>query len=137
MDPRRIGVTSPFKKEKGGKKEKSPTQPAGVASTQRDLCVWRAAAVATVFTLFFSAEGCNYRKLAEGSELGPSVYLFPEVRKSWCIFRSQLSVAKARHGAPKTHSESTRVILMQTTGKTTSFIFVERRKDMGKTLKLK
>lgn len=109
-DPPRIGVTSGFKKKK---EKKSNAAGRRVASTLRDLCVRRGAAVTTVFTLFFSAQGCNYRKPAEGSELGPSVYLFPEVRKCWCIFRSQLSTAKAQHGAPKTLSENTTVIFVQ------------------------
>ncbi|KAK1881258.1 Glutamine synthetase, partial [Dissostichus eleginoides] len=44
------------------------------------------------------------RKFAVGSESGPSFYLFPEVRKSLCIFRSQLStveIFKAWNGSGK------------------------------------
>lgn len=118
------------------KKKKEKKSVAGgrrVASTLRDLCVRRATAATTVFTLFFSAEGCNYRKLAEGSELGPSVDLFPEVRKCCCIFRSQLSTAKAWHGASKTLSENTTVILLQTGRQHNKVIFFQRRKEMRET----
>lgn len=39
-------------------------------------------------------EGRCYRKFAGGSESGPSFYLFPEVRKSCCIFR----ITAVHHG---------------------------------------
>jgi len=43
-------------------------------------------------TCFSSAAGAQlYRKFAGKSESGPHLYLFPEVRKSLCIFRPQLS----------------------------------------------
>ena len=52
--------------------------------------VWRQRLHSTVcFSLV--TQGHYYRKFVGGSESGLSFYLFPEVRKSLYIFRSQLS----------------------------------------------
>lgn len=68
---------------------------------------------ATVFTACFSlvTEGHYYRKFVGGSESGPSFYLFPEVRKSLCIFRSQLSsmeISKAPERLMEGESDQTK-----------------------------
>ena len=65
--------------------------------------LWVTSACCNCFysVFFFSRWG---RKFAVGSESGPSFYLFPEVRKSLCIFRSQLStvqIFKAWNGSGK------------------------------------
>lgn len=130
-DPPRVDVTSSFKKEKG---KKSRMRAVGKSPRPCVTSEFGAPPPSPLFSRCFSRPRVAITgKLAEGSELGPSVYLFPEVRKRWCIFRSQLSAAEARHGASKTLSENTTVILLQTARQHNKVIFFERRKEMGET----